>query len=64
MNLPTESESRAIGSAFTDTLLNVSLRGLDDTQVLGTKLVAELLKRGLQITPTPRISPVTGGAQS
>lgn len=52
-----ESESRAIGSAFTDTLLNVSLRGLDDTQVLGTKLVAELLKRGLQITPTQRVSP-------
>lgn len=49
---PTETEVRIIGSAFTDTLLNVSLRGLDDTQVLGTKLVAELLKRGLQIVPT------------
>lgn len=44
-----ESQIRAIGSAFTDTLLNVSLRGLDDTQVLGTKLVAELLKRGFEI---------------
>jgi hypothetical protein len=54
---PTESQSRAIGSAFTDTLLNVSLRGLDDTQVLGSKLVAELLKRGLEIVP------VTNGAK-
>ena len=49
---PTEPSVKAIGSAFTDTLLNVSLRGLDDTQVLGAKLVAELLKHGLQIVPT------------
>lgn len=49
-----ESEVRAIGGAFTDTLLNVSLRGLDDTQVLGTKLVAELFKRGLEIVPVTK----------
>lgn len=55
MTLHTESEARAIGSAFTDTLLGVSLRGLDDTQVLGTKLVAELLKRGLQIVPVATV---------
>jgi hypothetical protein len=53
-----DSATRAIGAAFTDTLLNVSLRGLDDTQVLGSKLVAELLKRGLEIVP------VTNGAKS
>lgn len=48
---PTETAVRIVGSAFTDTLLNVSLRGLDDTQVLGKKLIAELLKRGLHIVP-------------
>jgi len=48
----TETEVRTFGSAFTDTLLGVSLRGLDDTQVLGKRLVAELLRRGLQIVPT------------
>jgi len=48
----TETEFRTFGSAFTDTLLGVSLRGLDDTQVLGKRLVAELLRRGLQIVPT------------
>jgi hypothetical protein len=57
MNQHTESQARAIGSAFTDTLLGVSLRGLDDTQVLGTKLVAELLKRGFEIVPTQKVTP-------
>lgn len=55
MNALDDTQVRAIGGAFTDTLLNVSLRGLDDTQVLGTKLVAELLKRGLEIVPVTKV---------
>jgi hypothetical protein len=57
MNPLTESQARAIGGAFTDTLLGVSMRGLDDTQVLGNKLVAELLKRGLEIVPVTKVMP-------